>query len=185
MLESLLHKFYAASISIDSAGAMLVSSTRDRVMAWGMLFCLVAALFLICFLISRRSVLRKLSILALLCSLMIPILVIPSIKQEYIHVSEWQMTIDTGSWLPDSIKVIDFNNVYQIRERQDGILPGNLIGDPSIIWQITWKNGTQEDLELNDFFNAHRMVLAYYIRDHGHSMSRLEDPNFSFEATSY
>lgn len=185
MLNTLLHKFYAASITIDPAGAMLVSSTRDRVMAWGMLFCLTAAVFLICFLLSRRPMARKLSILSLGCSLLIPVLIIPSIRQEYIQVSEWRMTIDTGSWLPDSIKVIDFNNLRQIRERRDGILPGNLIGDPSVIWDITWKDGKQENLELNDFFNAHRMVVAYYIRDHGHSMARLEDPDFSFTAISY
>ncbi len=99
--------------------------------------------------------------------------------------SEWKMTIDNGSWLYDSVKVIDFNNLRQIRELQDGTLPGNLIGDPSVVWHITWKDGKQENLALNDFFNAHRMVVAYYIRDHGHSMSRLEDPNFSFTAASY
>ena len=42
LFNGLLHKFYAASISIDPAGAMLVTSTRDRIMAWGMLFCLIA-----------------------------------------------------------------------------------------------------------------------------------------------
>ena len=185
LFNGLLHKFYAASISIDPAGAMLVTSTRDRIMAWGMLFCLIAFVCLVCLLVWRRTAIGKLSMLAFVVSLWIPVLVIPSIKHEYIQVSEWQMTIDNGSWLPDSRRVIDLNNLHKITERQNSILPGNLMGDPDVVWQISWNDGKREDLELNTFFNAHRMVVAYFIRDHGHAMSRLEDPNFSFKATSY
>ena len=183
MFNTLLNKFYAASISIDPAGAMLVTGTRDRIMAWGLVFCLTASMCLLCFLLWRRPIARKLSLLAFVISLLIPVMVIPAVKREYIHVSEWRMTIDNGSWLPNSRKVIDFNNLRKISERQDGFLPGNLIGDPNIVWQISWNDGREEELELNDFFNAHRMVVAYFIRDHGHSMSRLEDPNFSFKKT--
>lgn len=183
MFNNLLHKFYGASISIDSTGAMMVYSTRDRIMAWGMLFCLIAALCLTLFLVWRRPMMRKLSILAFIVSLLIPIMIMPAIKKEYIHVSEWRMTIDDGSWLPDSRKVIDLNNLHKITERRNGFLPGNLLGDPDVVWEISWNDGKQEDLELNDFFNAHRMVIAYFVRDHGHDMSRLEDPNFSFKKT--
>ena len=159
---------------------MLVSSTRERVLAWGMMFCLITAACLICFLVLRNPLARKVTVATLVCALVIPVIIIPSIRREYIHVSETQMTIDTGSWISSSTKVINFENLHRISEIQDGILPGNLIGDPGVIWHISWEDGTQENLKLNDFFNAHRMVVAYYIRDHGHSMSRLEDPDFSF-----
>lgn len=183
MFYSLLNKLYAASISIDPTGAMLVSSTRDRIMAWGMLFCFTSALCLTCFLIWRRPLIRKLSILMYIITLLIPVLIMPAIKREYIRVSEWHMTIDDGSWLPNSRREIDLNNLRGITERRSGYLPGNLRGDPDVVWEIRWKNGKREDLELNDFFNAHRMVVAYFVRDHGHVMSRLEDPNFSFRPT--
>ena len=183
MLNTLLQKFYAASISIDANGAMLVSGTRDRFMAWGMLFCLIGSICLLAFLLLRRPMARKITILAFIVSLLIPVMIIPAVKKEYIHVSEWQMTIDNGTWLPNSRKVIDLNNLHKISERKDGFLPGNLLGDPDVVWQISWNDGRREDLKLNDFFNAHRMVVAYFIRDHGHSMSRLEDPNFSFKKT--
>ena len=39
-----LHKLYDASISVGLDGSMLVSSTRDRVLAWGLAFCILGAL---------------------------------------------------------------------------------------------------------------------------------------------
>ena len=183
MFNALLNKLYAASISIDPTGAMLVSSTRDRMMAWNMLFCLIAALCLVIFLAWHRPVIRRLSILVFIVSLLIPVLVTPAVEHEYIRVSEWRMVFDTGSWLPGSRKVIDFDNLHGITEQRNGFLPGNLLGDPDVTWRISWNDGEQEDLELNDFFNAHRMVVAYFIRDHGHAMSRLENPDFSFKVT--
>ena len=183
MFNALLNKLYAASISIDPTGAMLVSSTRDRMMAWNMLFCLIAALCLVIFLAWHRPVIRRLSILVFIVSLLIPVLVTPAVEHEYIRVSEWRMVFDTGSWLPGSRKVIDFDNLHGITEQRNGFLPGNLLGDPDVTWKISWNDGEQEDLELNDFFNAHRMVVAYFIRDHGHAMSRLENPDFSFKVT--
>ena len=183
MFNALLNKLYAASISIDPTGAMLVSSTRDRMMAWNMLFCLIAALCLVIFLAWHRPVIRRLSILVFIVSLLIPVLVTPAVEHEYILVSEWRMVFDTGSWLPGSRKVIDFDNLHGITEQRNGFLPGNLLGDPDVTWKISWNDGEQEDLELNDFFNAHRMVVAYFIRDHGHAMSRLENPDFSFKVT--
>ena len=183
MFNALLNKLYAANISIDPTGAMLVSSTRDRMMAWNMLFCLIAVLCLVIFLAWRRPVIRRLSILVFIVSLLIPVLVTPAVEHEYIRVSEWRMVFDSGSRLPGSRKVIDFDNLHGITEQRNGFLPGNLLGDPDVTWRISWNDGEQEDLELNDFFNAHRMVVAYFIRDHGHAMSRLENPDFSFKVT--
>ena len=183
MFNTLLNKLYAASISIDPTGAMLVSSTRDRMMAWNMLFCLIAALCLVLFLACRRPLIRRASILVFIVSLLIPVLVTPAVEHEFIRVSEWRMVFNTGSWLPGSHKEIDLNNLHGITERRNGFLPGNLLGDPDVTWKISWNDGKQEDLELNDFFNAHRMVVAYFIRDHGHAMSRLENPDFSFKVT--
>ena len=183
MFNTLLNKLYAASISIDPTGAMLVSSTRDRILAWGLLFCFTSALCLICFLLWRRPLLRKLSILTYMVTLLIPLLIMPAIKREFIRVSEWRLIVDNGTWLPNSRREIDLNNLKKITERREGLLPGNLLGDPGVVWEIHWNDGKREDLELSDFFNAHRMVVAYFVRDHGHAMARLEDPDFSFKVT--
>jgi hypothetical protein len=69
-------------------------------------------------------------------------------------------------------------NVRNIREiDNEAILPGNLIGDPSVSWQITRNDGEKDVMLLNEFFNAHRMVVAYYYIDRGFWLERLEDQN--------
>ena len=40
---------------------------------------------------------------------------------------------------------------------------------------MTRNNGSSEVLKLNDFFSAHRMVVAYYYKDRGMWLERMED----------
>lgn len=175
LLETLLQKFYAASISVAVDGSMLVTSTTERIMVWGMVFCFIAAMCLICLLIWRDKRSRKISLAFFVVSLSIPVFIMPSVKHEYIRVSPRQITVDTGSWYIDSKTVFQFAELDHITERQSGLIPGNLLGDPRVNWQFSWKDGNQVVLELNDFFNAHRMVIAHYIKDHGYIIERLED----------
>jgi hypothetical protein len=176
LIETLLHKFYAASISIDSNGGMLVASTDERLLAWAMLFCFATALSLLAGLIWKHRQARMAAATGLLACLLLTALILPSVRQEYIHVSPAVLTIETGSWYRPSRTVIDMADIDNIRESDpQGILPSNLIGDPVIHWHVTRTNGSREVLELNDFFSAHRMVVAYYYKDRGFWLERLED----------
>ena len=176
LVETLLHKFYAAGISIGQDGSMLVAGTRERVLAWGMLFCMIAALSLTAYLLCRHNRFgRRLALGILTVSLWLPILVIPSVEHEYIQVSPEQLTIDTGNWLLSSRRHYPLVNLDHISELDEGLVPGNLIGDPDVTWRITWLDGRSELVPLNDFFNAHRMVVAIYIEDHGLHVVRLEE----------
>lgn len=175
-MESLLHKFYAASISIGTDGSMLVSSTKDRVLMWGTIFCFTAATCLICWLVWRSRHIGKAAMIGLVISLIIPVLIIPSVRQEYIHVTRSELTIESGEWYMPSKTVLKMTNLRQIRETDNqGILPGNLIGDPKVSWHLTRLDGNREEMVLNQFFNAHRMVVAYYYIDRGFWVERLED----------
>lgn len=180
MLEHFLHKLYAASITIGADGSMLVSSTRERVLAWGAIFCVAAALTLVAWLKCRKSGAGRVAVGAFLATLVIPVLVIPSIRNEYIHASRQAITVDSGAWFMPSRTVLRMSNIRNIRELDTrGLLPGNLIGDPAIDWHITWHDGESRVLELNEFFNAHRMVIAYYYKDRGYWLERLEDRELS------
>jgi len=176
VIESLLHKFYAASITIGLDGSMLVASTRDRILVWGVLFCVLASVSLIIWLVYRKQHVGKLAIGFFIVSLLIPVLVIPSVRKEYIHASRNAITIDSGTWYRPSMTVLKMTNIRSIRETDtQGIIPANLIGDPNVHWHVTWDDGASTVLELNDFFNAHRMVVAYYYKDRGYWLERLED----------
>jgi len=175
MFYRFLHKFYDASILIGTDGTMMLVSTRDRFMIWAATFCIAAAICLICFLVLRNSRARKVSIAAFLITLIIPLIIIPAVRQEYIHVSPMDITVEQGNWFWRSRIVLPFQNLDTITEQVDGFMPSNLLGDPDVSWHFLWKDGTQQTLDLNDFFNAHRMVVAYYIKDRGYRLERLED----------
>ncbi|OGT81524.1 MAG: hypothetical protein A3J35_06605 [Gammaproteobacteria bacterium RIFCSPLOWO2_02_FULL_52_10] len=175
MFDTFLHKFYDASISIGTDGTMLLVSTRDRFMIWAATFCFVAAICLGCFLLLKNNRARKACLLAFLGTLFIPLFIIPAVRQEYIHVSPQQITVEQGAWILESRTILLFQDLDNISEQVDGIMPSNLLGDPDVSWHFLWKDGRRETLELNDFFNAHRMVVAYYIKDRGYRFERLED----------
>ena len=172
----LLHKFYAATISVTADGNMLVASTRERILAWGLVFCIIAATSLTVYLACRRNRLaRNLSLCTFTVSLLIPAMVLPSVRQEYIYVTPEKMILETGTWYRPSRTVINFDGLHSVREIADGFMPSNLIGDPDVNWQLSWIDGRETVLEFNDFFNAHRMVVAIYMQDRGHYVTRLED----------
>lgn len=158
---------------------MLVASTRDRVMAWGLAFCVIAAAGLIGYLFWRKKPAGNFSLGVFVASLLIPALILPSVRHEYIHVSPQQLIIETGTWYRPSRTEIDFKELQTIREQSGGFMPSNLIGDPDVDWHITWRNGQGKILELNDFFTAHRMVVAIYMQDRGFTVTRLEEPTLS------
>ena len=175
-MESLLHKFYAASISIGTDGSMMVASTKDRVLLWGIIFCVSAAICLITWLVWRRHHVGKLSLVVLVLTLTIPILIIPSVHKEYIHVTRSALTVESGEWFMPSKTVFQMTDIISIREIDNKeIIPGNLIGDPNVSWHLTRQNGNSQIIKLNEFFNAHRMVVAYYYIDRGFLLERLED----------
>jgi len=175
MPDNWLHKFYDARISVAPDGSMLVSSTEDRILAWGLLFCLSAAACLIIYLVRRGRRSGKLALGTFGLTLLIPVFIMPSVGNEYIHVTPEKITIDTGHWFRSSKSIIHIDRRDQIHEQIGGFLPGNLIGDPDVNWHFRRHDGKRQILELNDFFNAHRMVVAYYIKDRGFYLRRLEE----------
>jgi hypothetical protein len=174
LLEQILHKFYAASISVGLDGSLLVASNKDRLMVWGMIFCFVTALSLTSCLCWRKPYAQKISIAVLVMSLSIPVVVIPSALKEYVHVSPEQITIDTGSWYKQSTTVIALNNLHALRRDSSDYMVSNLIGDDYVTWHFERQDGSVESLILNDFFSAHSMAIAHYIRDRGHPVRWLE-----------
>lgn len=155
---------------------MLVASTDERLWAWGGLLGFLVSASLIVALIWRKTLTGRIALVSLSASLVIAAAILPSVKHEFIHVTPEAITVDTGNWYNPSRSVTPMTGVVIIRESEpQGILPANLIGDPAINWQITRLNGRNEIMVLNDFFNAHRMVVAYYYKDRGYRLERLED----------
>lgn len=147
---------------------MLVSSSRERLLAWGMVFCFIAAFSLISLLLFRSKAVRTSSHVLLVLSLAIPMLIMPSLGNEYIHINREQITIDSGLWYMPSTTVISLDQLYELRRDRHEFLVSNLIGDDYVTWKFERRDGSVQQHVLNDFFSAHSMVIAHYIRDRGY-----------------
>lgn len=165
MIHLLFSPFYAATISIGPDGGMLISSSRERMLAWGIVFCLVAAGSLILWLFRIR---RRWCMAAVAGSLLIPVFIMPSVRHEQIHVLRDRITVDTGAWYRPSLSTIDLSDLRDIRQDEMQFQLAGMIVEPNAVWHVNRGNGTRERVELNGFFTAHRMVVAQYLRDRGH-----------------
>jgi hypothetical protein len=174
LIELILHKFYAASISIGLDGTMLVASTKDRLLVWGMAFCLIAALSLISFLIWRRPDTRRISIVVFIMSLNIPVFIMPSAKHEHIHITRDQISIDTGKWYRPSTTIVALRGLQRLSRDSSDYMISNIIGDAYVTWHFERQDGSVQKLVLNDFFSAHSMTIAHYIRDRGYQVEWLQ-----------
>ncbi len=173
MIDPVLHKFYAASINIGLDGTMLVASIRDRTLLWGLIFCFIAALSLISYLIWRMPTARKVSVAVFIFSLAIPIFIIPSASHENIHISRDLITIDSGNWYKQSKTVVALRGLRRISRETSDYRISNLIGDDYVTWRFERRDGSVQKLILNDFFSAHSMTIAHYIRDRGYTVNWL------------
>jgi len=94
-------------------------------------------------------------------------------KQEYIQVSRDQLTIDSGFWYMPSTTIVAFSGLRRISRTRSKFMVSNVIGDPLETWHFEKRNGDIQKLVLTDFFSAHSMTIAHYIRDRGYSVEWL------------
>ena len=146
-------------------GGLLLAGTRERVLAWGIVFCLLAAAALVFWLLNVR---RRAAMTTLLLSLLIPVLVMPALRKEHIYVLPDRIVVDTGGWVLPSITTVELENLRQIRQQQAEFNIAGYIVEPNGLWNLDYRDGSTRQLLLNDFFTAHRMAIAQYLRDRGH-----------------
>ena len=165
MINLLFSKFHAATLSMGTDGGLLLSGSRERVLAWGIVFCLLAATALALWLLRIK---RRAALSLLLLSLLIPALVMPALRKEHIYVLPQRIVVDTGGWLLPSSTTIELGNIRQIREQQTQFNIAGYIVESNALWQLDYRDGSTRQLLLNEFFTAHRMAIAQYLRDRGH-----------------
>ena len=164
MIELLFSPFYAATISMAPDGGLLVASSRERLLAWGIVFCLAAAAALTLWLL---RVARGWSLAAFCLTLFIPLIIMPSLRHERIHVLPDRITVHSGTWLAPERAVVDLSQLHHIREEQTRFRIAGYYVEPNTVWHVRHRDGGSDILLLNDFFTAHRMVVAQYLRDRG------------------
>ena len=169
MIDLLFAAFYEATLSMDTDGGLLIIGSHRRVLAWGMVFCLVAALALASWLCRVR---RRLSLSAFAASLLIPLLIMPSLRSERIHVLPRQITMDSGTWLFPSRRTIDLSGLRSIETEDTGFRVAGYLVEANTVWTLNREGGGMDRFMFNNFFTAHRVAIAQYLRDRGLVVSR-------------
>ncbi len=164
MTHLLFGPFYAATISMGPDGGLLVVSSRERMLAWGLVFCVVAATSLFLWLLRFH---RQWCLAVFLLSLAIPAIIMPSVRKEVIYVRRDRITVDSGPWFSPSQQVIDLSNMLRIHQQAPEFKIGSLMLEPNAVWRLFRTDGSEQTLLLGQFFTAHRMVVAQYLRDRG------------------
>ena len=170
MIHLLFGPFYEATISMTPDGGLLVASAHERLLAWGLVFCLLAAVSLSLWLF---RIARPWMAAAFMGSLLIPAVVMPSLRLERIHVLPDRITVSSGTWIAPSQDIIDLSALLHIRERDTQFHLAGYTVEPNALWQVARRDGSRDTLLLNDFFTAHRLVVAQYLRDRGRVVERL------------
>ncbi|MBI1732161.1 MAG: hypothetical protein HYR49_05255 [Gammaproteobacteria bacterium] len=165
MIQLLFESFHAATLTMGLDGALLLAGARERVLAWGIVFCLMAAAALLLWLLNVR---RRIAVSMLVVSALIPLLVMPGLRRENIRVLPHRIVVDTGAWLLPARTAIDLTNLRQIRQQQTQFTFAGYIVEPNALWELEYADGSTRQILLNDFFTAHRMAIAQYLRDRGH-----------------
>jgi len=169
VIHLLFSPFYAATFSMDAGGGLLIASSRERALAWGVVFCVMAAIALTLYL-SRSA--RRWAPAVLLAALLIPLLIMPSVRRESIYVQPHGITVQSGPWIMPSRTFIDLSNLEQIRQDGAELWIGGRLVESNAIWHLSRRDGSRQKLLLGSFFTAHRMAVAQYLRDRGHSVGR-------------
>jgi hypothetical protein len=164
-MHLLFESFHAANLTLAGDGALLLSGARERVLAWGIVFCVMAATALLSWLFGLR---RRFALAAFAVALLIPLLVMPGLRNEQIRVEPQSITVREGGWLLPVRMSIDLRNLKQIRERGTQFSVAGYIVEPNALWLFEYADGSHRQVLLNDFFTAHRMAVAQYLRDRGH-----------------
>jgi len=170
LIESILRYFYAATLSLDPEGGLLFASSKERILIWGLTFCIIA---LISFVLWQLKIGKQISRGVFFVTLLIPLLIIPSLKYEQIHVTANQISIQSGYWFHPTMETINLSGLEHIRQEIKLYALANLVGEEDIIWNIHRNDGDEVALDLNGFFNDHRKTVAIYLRDHGRTVNYL------------
>jgi len=164
MIELLFHPFYDATLSMTGDGGLLIESSRRTMLAWGIVFCLLSAGALTAWLFKPA---RPAAMAALVVALFIPVLVMPSVRNEWIHVHPQRLTLHSGVWLWPNRREIDLAGLTGITQLDHEFRIGGKLVEPNAVWTLEFDDGARRTLVLNGFFTTHRLAVAQYLRDRG------------------
>ena len=154
--------FSSASVKELADGSLEITSAPGRYIFWMVALMILLPVSWWCW---RRRIGGRLAPSVFFASILIPLLIVPGIARESVHVSTAGLTIRTGFWFAPNIREFPFTNIESIVERTEKVEQRRLPREDTM-WHFHYRTGKPESLVLSDLLDANRAPVIEYFRRH-------------------
>jgi hypothetical protein len=155
--------FSSATANNLSDGSLLIQSGLWRYVIWIFAFIAVLPLSAWCW---RRRIGGHFAPSVFFASFVIPLIVIPGIAGESIHVAPDALSVRTGFWFAPTVYDVSLRDLDVITERDQDIAQRGMPRQDTF-WHFRYVSGKTRSLNLPDLFVANRKEIASYLLAHG------------------
>ena len=162
MFATVSEIFSSASVKV-AAESLTIQSAPGRYAAWVAAFIIILPLSGWCW---RRRIGGHLAPGFFFASFLIPLIVVPGIATESVHVTPDALTIRTGFWFSPTIHEIPLSGLATVIEQEE-VVPQRGLPRHDVFWYFRYRSGEQRRLDLPDLLQAGRDHVVRYFRQHG------------------
>ena len=152
LLADLYDRWFSSSTSaVQADGSLLIRSAPGRYVVWVAVFLLLSAGGGWCW---RRRRLGHWGPTLFFASFVVPLLVIPGMAAEFVHVTPSSLEVSTGFWFAPRVFRFPFVDLESLT-------------DEGRSWIFRYGSGEQRGLDLSDMLQANRDRVLDYLRNRG------------------
>jgi hypothetical protein len=156
-------RLFASAVIEEDAGGLSIRSAPGRYAAWLLAFALILAAAWFC---RRRRIGGNLAHGAFYASFAIPVIVVPGIALESVHVSRSELAVRTGLWFSPTVTRISLSDLESVTERSAAVRQRGLPRSDTY-WRFRYRDGRERSLKLPDLLVAHGDAAGGYLRRQG------------------
>ena len=159
-VAALLSRLFASAIVEEDAGGLSIRSAPGRYAAWVLAFGIILAAAWFC---RRRKLGGNLAHGAFYASFAIPIIVVPGIALESVHVSPSELVVRTGLWFSPTVTRISLDGIESVTERSAAVRQRGLPRRDTY-WRFRYRDRKERSLKLPDLLMANGDAAVVYLR---------------------
>lgn len=153
-------RVFGGAIVEESAAGLSIASAPGRYVTWALAFLM---LFLGAWWCRRRKLGGNLAHGAFYASFVIPLLILPGIALESVHLSSEELSIRTGLWFAPTTHRIPITGVVSVSE-QERAVQQRRVAREDVFWRFLYRDGTKRSLRLPDLLEANRALAIDHLR---------------------
>ncbi len=155
--------FAAASITQAADGSLTLQSAPGRYVVWVVAFIVVMPL---AGWFWRKKIGGRYAAGVFFASFMVPLLIIPGMAAESIHVAPDALTMRGGIWFAPTVYRISLDHLEAIVNIEEEVAQRK-VSRKDAVWEFRYRDREPLRLKLSDLLDANRAPVLEYLRRHG------------------